>query len=149
VTSRSPDLVGAVLIGVLALVVIAGGVTTPDPGFGVVSPAVLPTLVGVLMLLSAVWLAVDALRGAPPPKTEPIDRQPFGYTIVATLAFLLAFVPLGFIISATAFLIAQARILGSRHLVRDAIASVLFIGALYVLFVQGLTISLPKGPLPF
>jgi putative tricarboxylic transport membrane protein len=149
VTSRNPDLVGAVLIAVLALVTIAGGVTTPDPGFGVVSPAVLPTLVGILMLGSAAWLAVDALRGTSPPQTEPIDRQPFGYTIVATLAFLLAFVPLGFIISATAFLIGQARILGSRHLLRDSIASVLFITALYVLFVLGLTIALPKGPLPF
>jgi putative tricarboxylic transport membrane protein len=149
VTSRNPDLVGAAVIAVLAFVVIAGGATTPDPGFGVVSPAILPTLVGVLMLASAVWLAVDALRGALPPKTEPIDRQPFSYTVVATAVFLLAFVPLGFIISATAFLIAQARILGSRHLVRDSIASVLFIAALYLLFVQGLTIALPKGPLPF
>ena len=148
-TSRNPDLVGAVLIAVLALVVIGGGVTTPDPEFGVVSPAVLPTLVGVLMLGSAVWLAVDALRGTPPPETEAIDRQPFISTIAATLAFLLAFVPLGFILSATAFLIAQARILGSRHLLRDSIASVLFIAALYLLFVQGLTIALPKGPLPF
>jgi hypothetical protein len=149
VTSRNPDLVGAVLIAVLALVVFAGGVTTPDPEFWVVSPAVLPALVGVLMLVSAVWLAVDALRGSAPPKTEPIDRQPFISTIVATLAFLLAFVPLGFILSATAFLIAQARILGSRHILRDSIASVLFVAALYLLFVQGLTIALPKGPLPF
>jgi hypothetical protein len=149
VTSRNPDLVGAAVIAALALVVIAGGATTPDPGFGVVSPAVLPTLVGVLMLASGAWLAADALRGAPPPQTEPIDRQPFTYTVVATAAFLLAFVPLGFIISATAFLIAQARILGSRHLVRDSIASVLFIAALYLLFVEGLTIALPKGPLPF
>jgi hypothetical protein len=149
VTSRNPDLVGAVLIAVLALVVIAGGVTTPDPGFGVVSPAVLPTIVGVLMLVTAAWLAVDAFRGTPPPVTEPIDRRPFGYTVAATAAFLFAFVPLGFIISATAFLIAQARILGSRHLLRDSIASLLFIAGLYLLFVQGLTIALPKGPLPF
>lgn len=148
-TSRNPDLVGAALIAALALVTIAGGATTPDPGFGVVSPAVLPTLVGVLMLASAVWLAVDAFRGTPPPETEPIDRRPFGYSVAATAAFLLAFVPLGFIISATAFLIAQAGILGSRHLLRDSIASVLFIAALYLLFVQGLTIALPKGPLPF
>jgi hypothetical protein len=149
VTSRNPDLVGAAAIAVLAVVTIAGGVTTPDPGFGVVSPAVLPTLVGVLMLASAAWLAIDALRGAPPPATDPIDRRPFGYTIAATAAFLFAFVPLGFVISATAFLIAQARILGSRHLLRDSIASLLFIAGLYLLFVQGLTIALPKGPLPF
>jgi hypothetical protein len=101
------------------------------------------------MLATAAWLAVDAFRGTPPPVTEPIDGRPFGYTVAATAAFLFAFVPLGFIIGATAFLIAQARILGSRHLLRDSIASLLFIAGLYVLFVQGLTIALPKGPLPF
>ena len=148
-TSRNPDLVGAAAIAVVALVTIAGGVTTQDPGFGVVSPAVLPTLIGVLMLASAAWLAIDSIRGTPPPVTEPIDGRPFGYTVAATAAFLLAFVPLGFILSATAFLIAQARILGSRHLLRDSIASLLFIAGLYLLFVQGLTIALPKGPLPF
>jgi putative tricarboxylic transport membrane protein len=149
VTSRNPDLVGAAAIAVLAVVTIAGGVTTPDPGFGVVSPAVLPTIIGVLMLASAAWLAIDSIRGTAPPQTEPIDGRPFGFTVAATAAFLLAFVPLGFIISATAFLVAQARILGSRHLLRDSIASLLFIAGLYLLFVQGLTIALPKGPLPF
>jgi putative tricarboxylic transport membrane protein len=146
---RNPDLVGAAAIAVLALVTIAGGVTTPDPGFGVVSPAVLPTIIGVVMLVTAAWLAVDSLRGTPPPETEPIDGRPFGYTVAATAAFLLAFVPLGFIISATGFLIAQARILGSRDLIRDGVASLLFIAGLYLLFVQGLTITLPRGPLPF
>ena len=148
-TSRNPDLVGAALVAVLAVVVIAGGVTTPDPGFGVVSPAVLPTLIGILMLASGAWLAIDAIRGTPPPATEPIDGRPFSYSVAATAVFLFAFVPLGFIISGTAFLIAQARILGSRHLLRDAIASLLFVGGLYLLFVQLLTIALPKGPLPF
>jgi putative tricarboxylic transport membrane protein len=149
VTSRNPDAIGAAAIAGLAVVTIAGGVTTQDPGFGVVSPAVLPTLVGGLMLVSAAWLAIDVFRGSPPPQTEPVDARPLGYTVVATAAFLFAFVPLGFIISATAFLIAQARILGSRRLLRDSIASLLFISGLYLLFVEGLTIALPKGPLPF
>jgi len=149
VTSRNPDLVGAAAIAVLAVVTIAGGVTTPDPGFGVVSPAVLPTIIGVLMLVTAIWLGVDAARGTPPPQTEALDRRPFAYTVAATAAFLFAFVPLGFVISAAAFLVAQSRILGSRHPVRDVIASVAFIAGLYVLFVRFLTIALPKGPLPF
>jgi len=149
VTSRSPDVIGAAAIAVLAVITLVGGVTTPDPGFGVVGPAVLPTIIGALMLITAIWLAIDAARGSPPPETEPLDRRPLGYSIAATALFLFAFVPLGFVISATAFLIAQARILGSRHLVRDVIASLAFIVGLYVLFVQFLTIALPKGPLPF
>lgn len=148
-TSRNPDTIGAALIAVLAVVTIAGGVTTPDPGFGVVSPAVLPTIIGSLMLVTAVWLAFDAARGTPAPQAEALDTRPFAYTVAATAAILFAFVPLGFVISAAAFLVAQARILGSRHLVRDVVASVAFILGLYVLFVRFLTIALPTGPLPF
>lgn len=147
--SRSPDVIGAAAIAVLAVITLVGGVTTPDPGFGVVGPAVLPTIIGALMLVTAIWLAIDAARGTPPPQTEPLDPRPLGYSIAATAVFLFAFVPLGFVISAAAFLIAQARILGSRHLVRDVIASLVFIVGLYFLFVQFLTIALPKGPLPF
>ena len=147
--SRSPDVIGAATIAVVAVITLVGGVTTPDPGFGVVGPAVLPTIIGAFMVVTAIWLAVDVARGSPPPKTEPLDARPFAYSVGATAAFLFAFVPLGFVISAAAFLVAQARILGSRHLLRDVIASLAFIVALYVLFVQFLTIALPKGPLPF
>ena len=146
---RNPDVIGAAAIAVVAVLTLIGGLTTPDPGFGVVGPAVLPTIIGALMLVTAMWLLVDVARGSPPPQTEALDRRPFAYTVAATAAFLLAFVPLGFVISASAFLIAQSRILGSRHLVRDVIASLAFIVGLYVLFVQFLTIALPKGPLPF
>jgi putative tricarboxylic transport membrane protein len=149
VNPRNPDVIGAAAIAVVAVITLVGGLTTPDPGFGVVGPAVLPTIIGALMLVTAVWLVVDVARGAPAPVTEELDRRPFAYTVAATAAFLLAFVPLGFVISASAFLIAQARILGSRHLVRDVVASLGFIVGLYVLFVQFLTIALPKGPLPF
>jgi putative tricarboxylic transport membrane protein len=147
VTPRHPDAIGAIAIAVLAIIVLYGGVTTPDPGFGVVSPGTFPSILGVLMLGSALWVGLDA-RGKAPPKLEPVDRRPFGLTVVATGLFLAAFVPLGFPISATLFLIAEAWILGSRKTVRDVIASVVFVGALYVLFVKFLTIDLPHGPLP-
>jgi putative tricarboxylic transport membrane protein len=147
VNLRHPDAVGAIVVGILALIVLYGGVTTPDPGFGVVAPAAFPTVLGVLMLGSAIWIGFDA-RGKAPPILEPIDQRPFLLTVIATGLFLAAFVPLGFVISATLFLIAESRILGSRHLVRDVIASVIFIAALYVLFVKYLTIDLPRGPLP-
>ena len=146
-TLRHPDAIGAIAIAVLAIVVFYGGLTTPDPGFGVVSPGTFPTLLGVLMLGTALWVGLDA-RGKAIPTLEPVDHRPFWLTVLATGLFLAAFVPLGFLISATLFLIAEAWILGSRQLVRDVIASVLFISALYVLFVKFLTIDLPRGPLP-
>ena len=144
---RHPDAIGVVAIVVLGALVIYGGVTTPDPGFGVVSPAAFPAVLGVLMLASAAWLARD-LIGATPPTLDPIDRRPFALTIIATGAYLLAFVPLGFVIASLVFFPTQARILGSRSSLRDMIATVAFVAGVYLLFVKFLTIDLPHGPLP-
>jgi putative tricarboxylic transport membrane protein len=147
VTIRHPDAIGALAIVIVGVLVIYGGATTPDPGFGVVGPAVFPVAIGVLMLASAAWLARDAL-GSAIPLLAPVDRGPFLGTIATTGAYLVAFPILGFVLSSTLFLIVQARILGSRALWRDVIATVLFVAAIYVLFVRFLTIDLPHGPLP-
>jgi putative tricarboxylic transport membrane protein len=149
VTARDPDVLGAAAIAVVGVATLAGGLTTPDPGFGVVPPSTLPVALGALMLVSGAWLAFDAARRAGSPTLEPLDRRPFAATAVASALFLAAFVPLGFVLSGAAFLIAQARILGSRALVRDVIASVVFVLAVYWLFVGFLTVDLPSGPLPF
>jgi Na+-driven multidrug efflux pump len=129
--------------------VIYGGATTPDPGFGVVSPAVFPVVLGALMLVSAAWLAFDTVRGSKLPELEALDGRPLAATAIATAVFFATFVPLGFVITGTAFLIAGARTLGSRALLRDSIASLVFILALYGLFAGFLTVPLPNGPLPF
>lgn len=144
---RHPDAIGALAIVVVAAIVLYGGLTTPDPGFGVVSPATFPVVVGVLMLVSAAWLAVHA-RGSAIPALEPIDRRPLLGSLLATAAFLAAFVPLGFVLSAVPYFVAESRILGSRAPVRDAVAATAFVAAIYLLFVRFLTIDLPKGPLP-
>jgi hypothetical protein len=101
------------------------------------------------MLASAAWLAFDTVRRRMAVSFEEIDRRPLDATAVAAAVFLLAFVPVGFVLTAIPYVIAQARILGSRALLRDAIASVVFVLAIYFLFVRLLTVDLPNGPLPF
>jgi len=149
VSARDPDLIGAAAIAVIAVATLAGGLTTPDPGFGVVPPAAFPVVLGLLMLATAAWLAFDTLRRSRKAEVEPFDRRPFAATAIAAAMFLAAFIPLGFVLSGTAFLVAQSRILGSRALVRDVIASIVFVLAVYWLFVGFLTVDLPNGPLPF
>ena len=143
-TIRHPDLIGAA-----AIALVVGALTSPDPGFGVVRPATFPIVIGILLLASAAWLVVDTVRANTSPALDALDRRPFLCTAVAGAAFLLAFAPLGFTLSAIPYLVAQARILGSRALVRDVVASIGFVIALYILFVRILTIDLPNGPLPF
>jgi hypothetical protein len=149
VSARDPDLIGAAAMAVVAVATLAGGLTTPDPGFGVVPPAAFPVVLGVLMLATAAWLAFDTFRHARTSQLEALDHRPFASTAIASALFLAAFIPLGFVLSGTAFLVAQSRILGSRSLVRDTIASILFVLAVYWLFVGFLTVDLPNGPLPF
>jgi putative tricarboxylic transport membrane protein len=149
VTARHPDAIGAAAIAAVAVATLAGGLAIQDPGFGVVPPAAFPLALGVLMLVSAAWLLADTVRQRRALALEPLDGRPLAATTVATALFLAAFIPLGFVISATAFLVAESRILGSRTLVRDTIASVIFVLALYWLFVGFLTVDLPNGPLPF
>jgi hypothetical protein len=149
VTRPHPDAIGVAVVVAIAIATIVGGLTTPDPGFGVVSPAVFPVVLGVLMLGSAAWLAVDTMRASMRPELEPIDGRPLAATAIATAVFLATFVPVGFVITGTAFLVLGARILGSTTLVRDAIASLVFILVLYWLFVGFLKVPLPNGPLPF
>jgi hypothetical protein len=150
VNARDPDLIGAAAIAVVAVATLAGGLTTPDPGFGVVPPGAFPVVLGVLMLATAAWLAFDTVRRAPRAEVvEPLDRRPLAATAVASAVFLAAFIPLGFVLSGTAFLVAESRVLGSRAPVRDVIASIVFVLAMYWLFVGFLTVDLPNGPLPF
>jgi putative tricarboxylic transport membrane protein len=149
VTLRHPDLIGAVAIALIATAVIVGAVTSPDPGFGVVRPATFPVFIGVLMVVSAIWLAWETQSRAASAAGEAFDRRPLVASALLTAAFLLAFVPLGFVLSATPYLVAESRILGSRAPLRDAVAAVLFVLAVYVLFVRFLTVDLPNGPLPF
>lgn len=147
-TLRHPDLIGAALIAAMAVAIIVAGATTPDPGFGVVPPAAFPVTIGVLMLAAAALLLVETLRARRAVLTEAIDARPLASTAIATAAFLFAFVPLGFLVSAALFVPVQARILGSRAPVRDIVVGVVFAVAVYLLFVRFLTIDLPSGPLP-
>jgi hypothetical protein len=148
VTSRYPDVLGAIAMGLFGVVVVAGALLTPDPGFGVVGPAALPLTFGALIFLTAAWLLRDALAGVNPPAAVPLDGRPLLLSGLALVVYILLFLPAGFLIASIAFLIAEARVLGSRALRRDVIASVLFVVALYVVFTQFLSVGLPRGPLP-
>jgi putative tricarboxylic transport membrane protein len=112
-------------------------------------------VVGALLLITAVFLAVDVLRGGrgEPEGGEDIDLA--GGTDWRTILLLAAaFVanalliePVGWWFSGAVLFWGSAFALGSRHYVRDAaIAFALSFGTFY-LFVLGLGTTLPPGVL--
>ncbi|MGX7672858.1 tripartite tricarboxylate transporter TctB family protein [Plantactinospora sp. DSM 117369] len=66
----------------------------------------------------------------------------------ALLGYVLLLDPAGFVLASAVFFVACARILGSRHWLRDVAVAVPLAVGVYYGFTQGLDITLPAGVLP-
>jgi putative tricarboxylic transport membrane protein len=145
----------ALFLGALGVLVIVEALRLPESQIarGPVGPAAVPLVVGALLVVVAVLLAVDLLRGGrgEPEGGEDVeltgrsDWQTIGLLVAAFAANALLVESLGWPISGAILFFGTAFALGSRHYVRDlAISLVLGVGSWY-LFVLGLGISLPVG----
>ncbi|MBU2663706.1 tripartite tricarboxylate transporter TctB family protein [Actinoplanes bogorensis] len=78
---------------------------------------------------------------------KPGWRAPAG--VLGTLVgFAIALEYAGFVVSAALFIVLTARVLGSRHLVRDVIVAIVLPIAIYLSFTRLLDIFLPAGVFP-
>ncbi len=147
----------ALFLGALGLLVVVSALLLPESRIarGPVGPAAVPLVVGVLLLVTSVFLAVDVLRGGrgEPEGGEDIDltaRSDWRTVLLLAAAFLanaLLIESLGWVFSGAILFWGAAFALGSRHYVRDAvIAFALSIGTFY-LFALGLGIVMPPGVL--
>ena len=120
--------------------------------YSAVGPRFFPNALGIGIMLSGVWLLL--MPGAPPapdtPETLALDWRSLGLMVGVVLLYVLAFRPLGYIISTTLMTLAGAQILGERgHLVRDSIISVGLAVVIAFVFGRLLNIDLPPGLLGF
>ena len=145
----------ALFLGALGLLVVVSALLLPESRIarGPVGPAVVPLVVGALLIITAVVLALDIRRGGrgEPEGGEDIDiSAPSDWRTVLMLAA--AFVanalliePVGWWFSGAVLFWGSAFALGSRHYVRDAaLAFALSLGTFY-LFALGLGTTLPPG----
>ncbi|MFI2619437.1 tripartite tricarboxylate transporter TctB family protein [Streptomyces sp. NPDC018584] len=122
---------------------------------GPIGPKTVPVAVGVGLLVVALLLAVDVLRGGrgEAESGEDIDlSEPADWRTVLLLAgvFLGAAVliePLGFPVTGTLLFWGSAYALGSRHLDRDPLIAAVLSVVTYVIFNNLLGVPLPGGPL--
>lgn len=145
----------AALLGVAGVVVLwdASRITVPYSVSDVVGPKTMPVIIGSLLVVSAVLLAVNVLRGGSGQAEEGEDvdlSHPTDWKTVLPLIgfFVLNIVlidPLGWVLSGTIMFWGSVWSLGSRHYVRDGLVSlVLAVGTFYG-FYLGLGIHLPAG----
>lgn len=147
----------ALMLGVVGVVVLVDGarIDVPYSQADPVGPRTMPFIVGGLLLVSALALAVNVLRGGhgEAEAGEDIDLdQPTEWRVVVPLvlgfaANVLLIDHLGWVISGALLFFCSAWALGSRRPVRDLVISVLLALATFYGFYSGLGILLPTGPL--
>ena len=147
----------ALFLAALGLLVVVQALLLPESRIvrGPVGPAVIPLVVGGLLVAVGIALAVDVKRGGRGEPEGGEDVELTGSSDWKTIAMLAAaFVAnalliesLGWVFSGAILFWGSAFALGSRHYVRDAVIAVaLSIGSFY-LFALGLGIVLPPGVL--
>lgn len=152
---------GRAELGVALLLLVLGGVVLNDAHgirttagqIGPVGPKAVPVVVGVLLVVLAVLLARDVLRGGRGEAeggedvdlSHPSDWRTVGMLLAAFLANALLLERIGWPLSGALLFFGCTFALGSRAYVRDIAVALAISLTSYLLFARGLGISLPPG----
>ncbi|MFC8509184.1 tripartite tricarboxylate transporter TctB family protein [Streptomyces sp. NPDC057411] len=140
----------------LGVLVLADALTlTVDAQRGPVGPRTVPLVVGTGLLLVAVLLAVDVLRGGRGEAeggedvdlSEPGDRRTVLLLAGVFLGFAVLIGPVGFPVAGALLFWGSAYALGSRHPHRDPLIAAVLSLLTYAVFDRLLGVPLPGGPL--
>jgi putative tricarboxylic transport membrane protein len=164
--THSRDARAGLVATVLGLVYLGSAFTIePDPSTtSVIGPQVAPIVIGVATVVCAVALVVQAMRhGAtdePEARTESpheaaeetasasgivgLHRRQVLVSFVIFAAYIVAFIPLGYLLSTFLFLVAITTYVDRKRLLRNCIFAAVFPPAVYVLFTYGLQVQLPS-----
>jgi putative tricarboxylic transport membrane protein len=145
------------LLAVLGVLVLVGAIRIPTDFAqrGPVGPKAVPIVVGVLLLLTALLLARDVLRGGRGEAeggedvdlTAPSDWRTVLLLSAAFLANAALIGVVGFPVSGAILFWGAAYALGSRNFVRDPLIAAALSIITFVLFNNLLGVPLPGGPL--
>ena len=146
------DLGAGLFVLGLGLVGIWQAIAIPtSPIYAQVGPKLVPWLIAAAMLVLGALLTASALRGGWSRDIEelqgapPINLRALGLLLAGLLANLLLIVPFGFTVAATVQFVLVAAAFGSRaHLKNLGIAFVVSIAA-YALFVKALGVNIGAG----
>jgi len=116
-------------------------------------PKAFPRLLAVAMFIAAAMLALEMWRNKAKNR-QPIEGAPFESRVMVVLAavsvwtglYYLMFVPLGYIVATTLFLLPLTAYFNPRKWLANVATSLLFSIGTYWLFVK-LDVALPKGVL--
>jgi putative tricarboxylic transport membrane protein len=120
-------------------------------------PKAFPRLLGIGLVITAIVLLVEILRGrkATPSVTPPKGPSSRGAQLIVaavvvwTFLYFVVFEPLGYILSTTTYLLVLTGYFNRGKWVANVLTSALFSLVSYLMFVKLLGVNLPPGILPF
>ncbi len=150
-----PELGVALLLGAAGVVVFldANGLATPYSQSDPVGPKTVPFIVAGLLIVCALLLAVDVLRGGHGEAeggedvdlAHPVDWKTVAALVGAFVANILLIDWAGWVISGTVLFWGSVWALGGRRYVRDGLLSLALSVLTFYGFYLGLGIALPAG----
>lgn len=154
VSWHGPRIAGLALLALgIAALVATTKIPSAREGWAVSGPRFVPLVASLLLIvLSIAFLVrtvvrpdVELAHFAAAEAAETHWPTP-GLVMAALLGYVALLVPLGYALATAVFFTATARILGSQHLARDAIAGVVLGVVLSYTFTRWLGVRLPVGP---
>jgi len=123
------------------------------PGSGSVGPQVFPTIIGVFIVMVALFLAFEVLRGnyGQPEGTEfgeiktKTDFKTLGTVSASILTYPFLIESAGFVIASTVVFFGVGLAYGARKLIKNLLIALIFALVVYLTFTKFLSVELPAG----
>ena len=159
-TRVNRDTVVAILLLVGCGILLNASFDIREPDYGQLSPAAWPrTIVGVITLLSLIYLVQSIRRGVPEEPGEKVTRglgewiahwRNVFFVFALFLAYLVALPWLGMLVGGVAFVFLLLNALGGwspNRLALHAVIAGVSVGGMWSVFTYGLGVLLPRGEL--
>ena len=136
-----------------AIVLIDTSKMVVPPGSGSVGPQVFPTIIGIFIVLVAIFLAIEVFRGnyGQPEGTEfgeietKTDFKTLGIVSASILTYPFLIERAGFVIASTVVFFGVGFAYGARKLIKNLIIAIIFALIVYLTFTKLLSVELPAG----
>ena len=139
-------------VGAIGLFFLVGSWQIPDAaGYSTVGPAVVPRVVGIVLLVLAGFLVFEVWRGGYRNHDEEaegnlgMDWSAFAWISGGLIAYGLVIETAGFIAASVLLFVATARGFGSRRWRSNVLIALVMAIIIFALFTYGLGLNLPKG----
>ena len=150
-----PRLAGLVLLAGSVAILVAVTAIPGRGGYGTSGPRFVPLVVAcglialsALFLLRTWWRPDAALAERSAEEDDATHWATPGLIMAALLVYAFALEPVGYPVATALVFFVVARLLGSRAVVRDAVAGLVLGFGLFTAFTQYLGVSLPAGITP-